>query len=150
MNTGLIHLHSLLRWVALVAIVVAIINALGGLRKGRPFSKSDNRWSLITLITFHIQLVIGLVLYFMGGWHTQIGNMSDKVIRFFSIEHLLGMLIVVILVTVGRASGKRASSDLLKHKRHFSYFLLALIILLFNIPWPFREVGAGRSWFPGM
>lgn len=150
MYTGLIHLHSLLRWVALIAIVIAIINALGGLRKGRPFTKSDNRWSLITLITFHIQLVIGLVLYFMGDWHTQIANMSDKLIRFFSIEHLVGMLIVVILVTVGRASGKRATSDQLKHKRHFSYFLLALIILLFTIPWPFREVGVGRGWFPGM
>jgi hypothetical protein len=150
MYTGLIHLHSLLRWVALLAIIIAIANAFIGLKKQRAFTANDNRWSLITLITFHLQLVIGLTLYFTQGWHQQIGNMSDKLVRFFAVEHLVGMLIVVVLVTVGRTKAKKAATDALKHRRHFVYFLLALLLLLVNIPWPFREVGIGKTWFPGM
>lgn len=150
METGLLHLHSLLRWVAIVAIIVAIANAFTGMSKNRSFGKNDNRWSLITLITFHLQLVIGLVLYFTQGWHLQIGEMSNKVVRFFAIEHLVAMIIVVALVTIGRARSKRAPSDLAKHQRQFRYFLIAFVIMMASIPWPFRLVGEGKSWFPGM
>lgn len=151
MYSALTHTHSLLRWIALLAILVALFNALSGVVKKRPFSANDNRWSLITVITFHLQLVIGLVLYFTEGWYQKWGEMADKSVRFFAVEHLLGMLVVIALVTIGRASGKRAASDLQKHRRHFTYFLLALLLAVANIPWPFREIiGAGKSWFPGM
>lgn len=149
MYTGLIHLHSLLRWVALLAIAVAIVRAFNGARKNQAFTAADNRWSLITLIVFHLQLVIGLALYFSQGWQIQFGKMDDKVIRFFAVEHLFAMLIVVALVTIGRARAKRAAEDVVKHRRQFVFFTLAFLLLIANIPWPFREVGAGKSWFPG-
>jgi len=150
MYTGLTHAHSLLRWLALIAIVVALVNAFTGISKKRPFGANDNRWSLLTLIFFHLQLVIGLVLYFHQGWHTQIGEMGNKVVRFYSLEHLVAMLVAIALVTVGRISSKKVNEDRKKHKRHLVYFLISLIIVLVNIPWPFREVGAGKAWFPGM
>lgn len=114
------------------------------------YTSSDNRWSLLTLIGFHLQLVIGLVLYFTQGWYQQLGNMSDKIIRFYSLEHLVAMLIAIALVTIGRSRAKKAGSDLIKFKRQFWFFLIALIIVLVNIPWPFREVGAGKGWLPGL
>jgi len=114
------------------------------------YSTSDNRWSLLTLIGFHLQLVIGLVLYFTQGWHLQLGEMSNKVVRFYSLEHLVAMLIAIALVTVGRVRAKKASSDIAKYKRQFWFFLIAFIIVMANIPWPFREVGAGKGWFPGI
>jgi hypothetical protein len=150
METGLLHLHSFLRWVAILAIILAIYNAFTGMKKNSPFGKNDNRWSLITLITFHIQLVIGLVLYFTQGWHLQVGEMANKVVRFYSVEHILAMIIVVVLVTVGRVRAKKAATDLVKHQRHFRFFLIAFVIMMVSIPWPFREVGMGKSWFPGL
>jgi len=150
METGLIHLHSLLRWFVLVAIIVSIFKSLQGMQSRSNYSKSDNRWSLLTLIGFHLQLVIGLVLYFTQGWYQQLGNMSDKIIRFYSLEHLVAMLIAIALVTIGRSRAKKAGSDLIKFKRQFWFFLIALIIVLVNIPWPFREVGAGKGWLPGL
>lgn len=149
MIQGLIHLHSLLRWFALIAIVVALILSFRGMTQNRMFGKTANRWSLMTLIAFHIQLVLGLVLYFAQGWYTQLGNMSDTLVRFFAVEHSFGMLIAIILVTVGRVSSKKATSDKARHKRVFWYFLIALIITVASIPWPFREI-IGRPWFPGM
>ena len=120
------------------------------MRKQSTFDKSDNRWALLTLIAFHLQLLVGLALYFTQGWHTQIGNMSDKVVRFYSLEHLVAMLIAIALVTIGRVRSKKATLDLAKHKRQFWAFLIALILVLINVPWPFREVGEGNAWFPGM
>lgn len=149
METGLLHAHSLLRWLAIVAIVIALFNAVTGMSSKRAFTANDNRWSLLTLIFFHLQLVIGLVLYFTQGWHHQIGEMANKVIRFYSLEHLVAMLIAIALVTIGRISAKKLKQDLKKHKRTFIYYLAAFIIVLANVPWPFREVGAGKSWFPG-
>ncbi|MCA1752539.1 MAG: hypothetical protein ABR572_05660 [Cryomorphaceae bacterium] len=150
MYTGLTHAHSLLRWLALIAILIALVNAFTGISNKRAFSANDNRWSLLTLIFFHLQLVIGLVLYFTQGWHTQIGEMSDKVVRFYSLEHLVAMLVAIALVTIGRISSKKVKEDRKKHKRHLVYFFISFVIVLINVPWPFREVGAGKGWFPGM
>lgn len=150
MESGLIHLHSLLRWVAIVAILVAIARAFNGARKGSDFTASDNRWSLITLITFHTQLIVGLALYFTKGWYTQIGEMGNSYVRFYALEHLVAMLIVIALVTLGRVKAKKAIEAAQKHRKQFVYFLLAFLLLLANIPWPFREIGAGKSWFPGL
>jgi hypothetical protein len=150
MITGITHLHSLLRWLALIAIVIAIFQSLRGMTGGKEYTAKDNRWSLITLITFHLQLVLGLVLYFGKGWYAQLGDMSNAVVRFWSLEHLVAMLIAIALVTIGRVSAKKVSSAKAKHKRHFWYFTIALLIVLANIPWPFREPGIARGLFPGM
>ncbi len=150
MITGLQHLHSLLRWLALIAIVVAIVNAIRGMSQRRAFSANDNRWSLLTLIFFHLQLVIGLALYFLAGWHQQFGELSNKIVRFFTLEHLVAMVVAIALVTIGRVTAKKVKEDIRKHKRTFAYFVIALILVLSNIPWPFREVGAGKTWFPGL
>ena len=150
MITGITHLHSLLRWLALIAIVIAIFQSFRGMTSGQDYTSKHNRWSLITLIAFHLQLVLGLVLYFGNGWYRQLGEMSDGVVRFWSLEHLVAMLIAIALVTIGRISAKKASSAKVKHKRHFWCFLVALLIVLSNIPWPFREPGIARGLFPGM
>lgn len=150
MNTGFLHLHSLLRWIALIALVVMIFRAYGGLVKGRTFSAADNRWSLITVISFHTQLLVGFALYFMNGWHTKFGEMSVSTTRFFTIEHMFGMLVAIALVTVGRARAKKTRTDSVKFKRHLWAFIGALLIVLISIPWPFLENGVGRTWFPGM
>ena len=149
MTTGLLHLHSLLRWLALVAIILSLYHTFTGISKRRSFTAKDNRWSLLTLIFFHLQLVVGLVLYFTEGWYTLIGEMSNKLIRFYSLEHLVAMLVAIALVTVGRVSAKKVQDDRKKHKRTLVYYGLALIIVLANIPWPFREVSGDKSWFPG-
>lgn len=149
MIQGFVHLHSLLRWFALLCIIISIFTSLRGMTQNRIFGKEANRWSLLTLIMFHLQLLIGLVLYFAQGWYTQVGNMSDKIVRFFAVEHMAGMVIAIALVTIGRVSIKKVPSYKAKHKRIFWFFLIALIITIASIPWPFRE-GIARPWFPGM
>jgi hypothetical protein len=73
--------------------------------------------------------------------------MKEPFSRFFTVEHTLGMLIAIILIHIGKAQARKQISDKAKHKRTLIFYLLALLIILASIPWPFRQVGAGSHWF---
>jgi hypothetical protein len=75
--------------------------------------------------------------------------MKDKFFRFYWVEHPLGMLIAIVLMTLAHGMAKKPVSDEVKYKKAFYYFLIALIVILASIPWPFRDI-VGRPWFPGM
>jgi uncharacterized membrane protein YozB (DUF420 family) len=62
---ALVHAHSGLRWVLLALVLVAIIKGFGGLSGKKPFSAGDKKVAMFAMIMCHIQLVIGLILYFI-------------------------------------------------------------------------------------
>jgi uncharacterized membrane protein len=118
------------------------------------FSINDQRVGLFLTIVADIMLIVGIYLYFVGPWgYRQIESagmgeaMKNPVSRFFGVEHLVGMLVAIILIHVGKAQGKKSKSHRIKHKRTIIFYFLALIIILVSIPWPFRSVGDGRGWF---
>jgi hypothetical protein len=157
MYTGLLHLHSLLRWVILLLLLVAIFRAVNGVSGRKPFTSGDAKTGLFLMISCDLMLLLGLYQWFMGAMGLKaISNssfgvvMKAPVLRFFAVEHLIGMLLAIILVHIGRAAAKKNISDLAKHKKALLFYGLALIIILLMIPWPFRDAGAGRGWFPGM
>jgi len=152
MYIGLLHLHSFLRWIILVLLLVAVFRAMTA--GSRPFNSGDKKIGLFTLIACDITLLIGLYQWFVGpyGLNTikNLGMkavMADKTYRFFAVEHFLGMLIAIILVHIGRGYAKKKLPDATKHKKALLFFGLALLIILISIPWPFRIAGAGRGWF---
>ena len=149
MYTALLHTHSLLRWIGLILLIITIIDSYG--RIYRPLKGGNPKYHLFTLISMHLQLVIGGILYFVS---SLIQNalaagtvMTDKVHRFFAIEHLAMMLIAIALITVGYSKSKRKDEVSAKHKIIFRFYLIAFILIMLSIPWPFREVGATRGWF---
>jgi hypothetical protein len=152
MYTGLLSLHSYLRWVILILELVVIFRSLSGMTSGRPFGPGDRKAGLFLLISAHTQLLVGLYLYFAGPWGlANIRNlgfgavMKDSVARFYAVEHIFGMLVAIVLITIGRGVAKKPIPDTAKHTRSFWFFLLALIIILATIPWPFRA-GVARPW----
>lgn len=143
MESGLLHLHNFLRWIILFFLLVAVIQSLG---KKSGLQKT----SLWLLIAAHITLLIGLYQYFTSavGYKLIQANgfgavMKDSIMRFWAVEHITGMLIAIILITVARGKAKSGGYP-------FMLYMLALIIILAVVPWPFRELGIGRPWFPGM
>ena len=99
-------------------------------------------------------LLIGLALWFFGSRGFNVirsGNMGDVMkdpfSRFFTVEHTVGMLLAIILIHIGKAQGKKRISDRAKHKRTLLFYVLALLVILGSIPWPFREVGGGSHWY---
>lgn len=136
-------LHNLLRWAVLLFGVWTVINALTGRFQKRAFTNGDNRTNLFFMISCDIQLLLGLILYVNNGWFDRLkdlgNNMKDPVARFFTMEHLSLMLLAWILVHVGRAAVKRASTDQAKHQKSLVLFGIALVLILASIPWPIRE-----------
>ena len=152
MYNVILELHSLLRWVILVLLLVAIFRSYSGMTAGKPFSAADKKVGLFLMISAHTTLLIGLCLYFFGPWgfanirSLGFGEvMKTRAYRFYAVEHIFGMLVAIVLITIGRGVAKKSIPDLAKHKRTFWYFLVALVIILATVPWPFRAEIA-RPW----
>ena len=150
---GLLLLHSLLRWAIIILLLVAIVMSYTGMTAGKPFSAGDKKVGLFLMISAHTTLLVGLYLWFFGPWGiANIANlgfgevMKDRVMRYYAVEHTTGMLIAIVLITIGRGVVKKNIPDAAKYKRTFWWFLIALVIILATVPWPFRA-GIGRPWF---
>ncbi|WP_159472629.1 cytochrome B [Dyadobacter sp. 3J3] len=137
---ALIRAHSGLRYVVLGLLIAAVAIAYSNWQNNK---QGDSKIYLFALIATHTQLLIGLVLYTMSPY-VNFGQISDKVIRFYSIEHVFMMVIAIILITVGRVRSKKLVGAA-KHRTVLYFYGMALIIILAAIPWPFRNLGAG--WF---
>ena len=155
MYTGLLHLHSVLRWIILILLLVAIYKSI--VDKSGPFTSTHKKLGLFLMISCDIMLLIGLYQWITGPLGLKnIQNtgmkdiMSNSYYRFYAIEHTTAMILAIALIHVGKSYGKKDISDAAKHKRTLLFFGLALLIILISIPWPFREIGAGRHWLPGM
>ena len=142
MQTFLI-IHNLLRWLVLLFGIWAIVSALSGVVSKREYVPSDKKAGFFFMLSMDVQLLIGLVLYFVGPWFNNLKHlgdiMKDPNTRFFTMEHALMMIIAWILVHAGVVAVKKANSSRVKFKRALIYFGIALVIILAAIPWPFRE-----------
>lgn len=153
MEQGLLHLHNFMRWLVLLFGILVIIRSISGMGGNKPFAAGDKRMALFLLISCDVQLLLGLSLYisrgWMGIWTSGADIMANKANRFFAVEHLLGMLVAIILVHIGYSSIKKNIADGAKFKKLFWFTLIAFILIIATIPWPFREL-VGRPLFPGM
>ena len=121
MHTGLLYLHSWLRWVVLILLALAAVQGFLGWRGQKPWTASNKKLNLFTMISVDTQLLLGLILYYTGGWFTQLTSntktvMKTRMLRFFAVEHLSLMLIAIVLVHIGYARAKRGTEDNQKHK----------------------------------
>ena len=156
MQTGLVYLHSILRWVILLFLLFSIIKSFSGWQNKKIFTAADRKVWLFTLIFSHLTLLLGLYQVFFGRYGVFTSSlpegtrvMKDKFYRFFWIEHPVIMILAIVFVTLGYGMAKKPVSDERKYKKAFWFFTIALILILTGIPWPFREI-IGRPWFPGM
>lgn len=139
------YTHSGLRWVVLALLIGAIINAITG--KSRTYEKKDKMLNLFAMVFLHIQLLLGLALYFTSprvkffdGW------MKKEIFRFYGMEHILMMVIAIALVTIGHSKAKKQSEAAKKFSTITLWYSIALLVIIAAIPWPFREA-LGGQWF---
>jgi phosphoglycerol transferase MdoB-like AlkP superfamily enzyme len=145
MVTGMLHLHSILRWIILLLLLVALFQAF---TKNRGLQKT----SLWLLIAAHTIFLIGLYQLIAGrygitkGLPEGVELMKNKFYRFYWIEHPLMMFIAISLITVARGKVKKGNFQTAGW-----LLLVALLVILAAVPWPFRDVvGVSRHWLPGM
>jgi cell division protein FtsW (lipid II flippase) len=145
MEKGMLDLHNVLRWLILLFLLVVILQAIGK----KPAIRKTSLWLLICT---HLTFVVGLYLLLAGEKYGLLKGVLDRVnvmkndsARFFILEHPLLMFVGVILITIARGKAKA-----LNYKATAWLLFIALLFILAAIPWPFREIGAGRPWLPGM
>ncbi len=144
MYQGLLHAHSGFRWIVLILIILTLGKSLAGWLGKKEYKKSDRVTALLALIFTHIQLLVGLVLYFISPKVSfSSGVMAEKVLRFYTVEHSIMMIVAIVLITMGFSKVKKLSDSVAKHKRIAFMYGIGLLIMLAAIPWPFRGLGAG-------
>ena len=149
----LLVLHNLLRWLILLFGILTVVGALIGVSGRKKFTAGDSRSNFFFMLAMDIQLLIGLALYFVGAWYDRLKhlseNMKDANLRFFTMEHEIMMILAWILVHMGRVFVKKTSSSRVKFIRSLVFFGIALVIILFATPWPFKEAVARPlfRWF---
>lgn len=135
------NLHSYLAYLVLLVLILAILNAFIGKIKGKDFESKDLRLSLYGLILSHIQLLIGLILYFVSPWFNQWSNlgvggvMKAAQARLYLVEHPFTNIIAITFITIGWSLHKRQSDPGKKFLRIALFYGFGLLLLLSRIPW---------------
>ncbi|QDH80150.1 hypothetical protein FKX85_14330 [Echinicola soli] len=139
MQTGIQHLHSGMAYLVLAGLIAVFIYALIGALGNRNFTDKDRKFGLIGLIPLHIQLLVGIIIYFispLGFSNLSSGNaMGDAVSRLYALEHPLMNIIAVVLVTVGYSRAKKLTQDRARFRSLYMFYGIALLLILSRIPW---------------
>jgi len=141
MYTVFLHLHDTLRWLLLAILLVTLVKYLVGWIGNQAWKKLDNILGIVFTSLMDLQLLIGLVLYFVLSPVTKMAfgdfgaAMKNADLRFYAVEHFVMMLVAVVLVHIGRAKSKKAKIDRKKFKTAFIYYTIALVVILAAIPW---------------
>ncbi len=144
MYNGLLHLHNTLRWVILIALIISIY---------KLFTQKDAlKTSKTLLMSAHASLLVGLYQYIAGPLGIKMiqsagmgATMKDSASRYWAVEHAFTKILVIILITIGHIKYKKT----LQAGPTRNLYIIALILILLVMPWPFRA-GIGRPLFPGM
>jgi uncharacterized membrane protein SirB2 len=128
------YLHSGFRFVVLVIILIAIIQALIGWLGRKTYSKGTRKLNLFAMIAAHTQLLIGLVLYFLSPF-VQFGSntMKEATTRYWTVEHIAMMIFAIVLITIGHSKSKKATLPEAKHRAIAIFYGLAVLIIIVAI-----------------
>ena len=134
-------IHSYSAYLVLLLLVLSTANALIGLVSKREYNAKDFRISLLTLITSHIQLLIGIILYFTNNYVSQFSElgmgeiMKNRALRSTLVEHPTTMIIALALITIGYSKHKKKLTSKPKFKTLSIFYTIALVLILSKIPW---------------
>ena len=131
MYNGMLHAHSGFRWLVIIFLVIAILKSFAGWFGKKEYNKSDNMIALLLLSVTHLQLIFGIVMYFISDKIVSMGEaMKDATLRFWAVEHGFTMLIAIVLITLGRVLSKKAATSKLKFKKGAIFYTIAFILIL--------------------
>lgn len=141
MYSTVFYLHSWWAYLAVLVLLVTTVNSLIGYFSKKDYGAIDFRLALFSLIVFHIQLLLGIVLFFVAPYFTALTEngmgevMGDPTLRLYIVEHPLMMIIAVVLITVGYSKHKKKLTSRPKFKLLSIFYTIALLFVLSRIPW---------------
>jgi hypothetical protein len=146
-----VMLHSWVRWLVLLAGLVAAIAAW---TQSLDDTRRTDRWGRLFMIAADTQMLLGLTLYVgvspmiraaLSDWGR---TMQNPWVRFFALDHVVIMVVAIALIHAGRRRASTAPTPVARQSRLRGYFTVALVLMLVATPWPFttprRELF--RTW----
>ncbi len=126
------EVHSIFRWVVLIAAIGALALSVMAATGSRPWDAMSDRFSLLFTIAMDIQLLIGIVLWVVEKrWEG-----TEPALSFL---HPLLMIVAVGLAHVGRTRADREKVDRRRGATAAIFFAASLVVVLLAIPfasWP--------------
>jgi hypothetical protein len=142
----LIFFHSFWRWLVLGSLLYSIFIAYRGKTGKSNYTASVNQWRHWTATIAHVQLLLGMSLYFQSpAVMFQMLDAPGKLLNeqtFFRYIHLSMMMLAVVLITIGSAKAKRQKTDAEKFDVMLTWYIIALIVIFIAIPWPFSPLAS--------
>lgn len=134
MHSILLMTHSLVRYFLLIFLILVIVRSFMGWNSKSEFTKRNEQLSLWLFMFTHTQLLLGIILFFVSPVVIfSKASMSNPEARYWLVEHNTGMIIAIVLITMGRITMKKLSDGAAKHKRLFIFNTIALVIILIMI-----------------
>ncbi len=134
-------LHSYFAYIVLLLLIYAVLNALMGWLGKKEFTMhKDLRISLFALILSHIQLIIGLAVFFVSANGLKaiqtlgMGGLNSAA-RLLAVEHPLTNILAIALITIGWSRHKKKTESSAKFKSIAIFYGLGLLLILLRIPW---------------
>ena len=139
-------IHNIVRWVVLLTGVWAVARAWWGLFGRWAWNKWDQRAGVFFSSALDLQLLLGLILYFVSPL-VQLalqdfgGAMRASGLRFFALEHVVYAVVALVLAHLGGIATRVAPTTRTRFARAALLFSLALALIMMGIPWPWLDVG---------
>lgn len=148
MYPWLLALHSVVRWIVILAGLWAVVRAF----RGGTWSATDEAAGKWYGISLDVQFLLGLLLYgiFSPVTFTAFASMAaamrDATLRFFVLEHVVLAVAALALAHIGKTRIRRQPTDAAKFRTAAIFYTISLVLVLLATPWPFRV--PGRPLFP--
>jgi hypothetical protein len=140
-----LYMHSILRWAIVAAGLYAAGRAWWGRLGRRAWLKTDMRAGRILVSLMDVQLLIGLVLYFLyspvvaGAMLRPEMVAGNRGLRFWIFEHPIAAIAAIVIAHIGFLKARKGGP--LAHRDAALFYTLALLIVLAAIPWPLFSYG---------
>lgn len=140
--TVVLWVHSYVRWLIVAAAGALMLATALGWRSGKAFSLSHERLQRALLGLADTQFLLGLGLFL---WLSPLAKaffsapalgMKTSALRFFGMEHAVGMLVAIGVLHVAHRRSHSAATASLRHRRACLGTLAFLLLALVSIPWP--------------
>jgi len=133
-----INIHRVVSTLFATLAIFLLVRSIRGWRLKKTYKAIDRNLTTILLVLLYIQMVAGLLLYFVlsiqrGGAGSMEAAAREMSIRSWALEHLIIMMFALFLSQLGWLFISRSKLDLNKYKNTLFYFGTSIILIILSI-----------------
>jgi len=138
------NIHGFVSTIFTLVAIVILVRSIRGWKHRKAYTKWDWNFSALFLVLLYVQLVLGILLYFVLGDQSDGADSIEKAteqmsFRFWVLEHFIITIFALFLCQIGWIFIRKSSLDLNKHKNTLFYFGISILLIIIS-------TGFGLIW----